>query len=354
MPEFAVGTRCPRSVAASRASQLLLPPAASAVSSSCDGRTLTRLAGVAGADSFPRAPLPQQQVRGMGGKRRAPPSGNAEGKAAAIGDGAAAQGARSPKRQKRGLGDGAGSAEAGSCGQEDSGSMAPVTMNFSLSIRCDPEMLAGLEATLRKAATKFGGREFRLERTRVVPSNDILQRVLPLLLERVEPEGAALFSQVCRSWRRELEARGFCSRTVQLCAAVAAGENAERLAQIAMRLPANLRHAQEGRDWSVDGVAFLTHSRGWKGSLQEWLQAASQECDASLLSRGALSTARCLGLPLVRWVGKPHSIYQTLAMPLHISPPLAFSPNGKHVISGSDQCVKIWSAETGAKVNILE
>ena len=58
-----------------------------------------------------------------------------------------------------------------------------------------------------------------------------------------------------------------------------------------------------------DIAAFLTESLRWKGSLQEWLQAASQEPDESFLSRGAASTAQLLGLPLVQWAGKPQGRY---------------------------------------------
>ena len=141
----------------------------------------------------------------MGGKRGAKPSGDSHGKAAASGDAAAAQGGASRKRQTRGqsVGGGAGSVEAGSCGQEGSFLiLAPVTM--CLSIRCDPSALAGrkaaleeaVEAAVRKVAAEFGGRECRVEWTRVGPSKDTLQRVLPMVLERLELEGASLCFQV--------------------------------------------------------------------------------------------------------------------------------------------------------------
>jgi len=142
----------------------------------------------------------------MGGKRRAPPSGDAQGKAAASGDAAAAHGGASRKRQARGLsvdGAAAGSAKGGSCGQEESGStLATVTM--CLSMRCDPIALAGrkaalevaLEAAVRKVAADFGGRECTVEWTRVGPSGDTQQRVLPLVLERLEPGGAVQLVQV--------------------------------------------------------------------------------------------------------------------------------------------------------------
>ena len=49
-----------------------------------------------------------------------------------------------------------------------------------------------------KVATEFGGVGCRVEWTRVGPSGDTLQRVLPLLLERLEPEGAVKLFQVCK------------------------------------------------------------------------------------------------------------------------------------------------------------
>jgi hypothetical protein len=67
-------------------------------------------------------------------------------------------------------------------------------------MRCDPIALAGrkaaLEAALMKVATEFGGWWCRVEWTRVGPSEDTLHRVLPLVLERLEPEGALHLFQV--------------------------------------------------------------------------------------------------------------------------------------------------------------
>jgi len=143
-------------------------------------------------------------LENMGGKRRAPPSGDAQGKAAAGRDAAAAHGGASRKRQTRGRSvddAAAGSAEGGSCGQEEAGStLAPVKM--CLSMRYDPIALAGrkaaLEAALMKVATEFGGWECRVEWTRVGPSEDTLHRVLPLVLARLEPEGVVQLFQVCK------------------------------------------------------------------------------------------------------------------------------------------------------------
>jgi hypothetical protein len=84
-----------------------------------------------------------------------------------------------------------------------------------------------------------------------------------------------------------------------------------------------------------------------------WLQAASQEPDASFWSRGGASTAMILGFPLMQWVAKPQERYPglcTLTDSAGVNS-VAFSPNGKRVVSGSaDNLVKIWNAETGAEV----
>ena len=90
----------------------------------------------------------------------------------------------------------------------------------------------------------------------------------------------------------------------------------------------------------------------------EWLQAASQEPDGSFLSRGAASTAQCLELHLVQWVGKPQGMYPgsyALAGHSDLVLEIAISRDGKRAASVSwDKLVKIWNAETGAEVSSLE
>ena len=169
-------------------------------------------------------------------------------------------------------------------------------------------------------------------------------------------------SQVCKPWRRELEARGFCRQTVQLCSALAAGGDAKRLGQNARRRQYALRRlkagpcddAERASACLLDGDAFLERSMGRNGSLHQWLQAASQEPDASFLSRGAASTAQALGLRLVRWVGKPQGLYALTGHSASVYS-VAFSRDGKRVVSGSlDSLVKIWSTATGAEVRMLD
>ena len=167
-------------------------------------------------------------------------------------------------------------------------------------------------------------------------------------------------TQVCKSWRRELEARGFCRRTIQLCSALAEDVDADSLRQNALlRLHASSGVDAERADIErADGGAFLERSEGREGNLQQWLQAASQEPDASFLSRGAASTAQSLGLVLVRWAGKPQERYPgsySLAGHSSMVQSVALSRDGKRAASAShDMLVKIWNAETGAEVSIFE
>ena len=246
--------------------------------------------------------------------------------------------------------------------------LSPVTMY--LSMRCDPSTLAGrkaaLEAALSKAVTEFGARDFRVEWTRVGPSEDTLQQVLPLLLECVEPETAAKFYRVCHIWNFQLEARGFCRRTVQLCSALSEGGDkqdgereqlrtrVEHLQQITLQRLNTTIVPTERAVW-VEASAFLQRSWVLGGSLAEWLQAASQEPDASFLARGASSTAQALGLHLVQWVGtvrRNHSSWEEEGVLSDWVHSVVFSQDGKRVASGhGDGRVKVWDTETAAEVS---
>jgi WD40 repeat protein len=90
------------------------------------------------------------------------------------------------------------------------------------------------------------------------------------------------------------------------------------------------------------------------GDVWQWLQAASQEPDIGPMSRRAAATARILRQPLVCWPGKPQIRSPdlcTLKGHLRKVSSVAYSPDGKHVVSGSsDTTVKIWDAHTGEVV----
>jgi hypothetical protein len=73
--------------------------------------------------------------------------------------------------------------------------------------------------------------ELRVEWTRVGPSEDTLQRVLPFILERVGLDSGALCFSVCKSWQAGMNARAFCNKTVQVCATLAEDRDGYRLRQ---------------------------------------------------------------------------------------------------------------------------
>jgi len=195
----------------------------------------------------------------------------------------------------------------------------PVTVSFSML--CDDAALSGagkeaLEASLSNAVTGWGGLTFRMGQTRAGPSDDTMRRVLPLVLERLGPEDLWRCVPAFKPWRTELEAQGVCIKTFQLCAqlssSLAQGGKLKHLGHAALRQ----LEASTGAQQSVwlDVNALL--QRPWDAvnalvqpSLHQWLQAASQEPDASFLSRGAALTAQFLGLPLVQWVGRPQGRY---------------------------------------------
>ena len=121
---------------------------------------------------------------------------------------------------------------------------------------------------------------------------------------------------------------------MQLCSSLAKGVDVQRLAL--RRLNASTGETE--RASCIDVNSFLQRSWGWKGSLRQWLQAASEEPAASFLSTGAVSTAQSLGLVLVQWVGKPQGRYPgvyTLAGLSGGVMSIKFSPDGKLLVSGA-------------------
>ena len=75
------------------------------------------------------------------------------------------------------------------------------------------------------------------------------------------------------------------------------------------------------------------------------------------LSLRAAATARSLRQPLVSWPGKPqvrHPGQCTLKGHSREVRSVAYSPDGKHIASGSDDnTVKVWDAQTRKEVNVL-
>lgn len=218
----------------------------------------------------------------------------------------------------------------------------------------------GYEEDAHRSREMAMTRERAMRRARV----DTLQRVLPFVLANSEPEHQALCFRACKTWKVVMEAQGVCRRTLPLCAALAQDNTNQR-----KRLSMSFTYVKD-LTWAarmafpLDASAFL--QRWWgtfshpitppRGTLREWLQAASQEPDASFLSNGAASTALALGLPLIHWVGKPQGRFANgvAAFEGHSSEvsAVAFSPDGKRIVTGSTQGrLKIWDAATGAEVS---
>ena len=282
----------------------------------------------------------------MGGKRGAQLPGS--------GDEVSAQGGESLERQMKRL------SVDGAAGSEDARTAVSVpTFDAAASTE-----LPGRECSVEW--TRVGPLEWGLECPRSVRSIPVGLRVLSLKALAARQCLHKCLREVGKPWRWEIEAMGFCKKTVQLCSALAEGGDLERhrLGKNVLQQVYYSAGDDSERAVCMDACAFLKRSWGFKGSLHEWLQVASQEPDASFLSRGATSTAQILGLPLVEWVGKPQGRYPGLytlaghsgAAETGYMIPVAFSPDGKRVVSGwdGDNLVKIWNAETGAEVGILD
>ena len=119
-----------------------------------------------------------------------------------------------------------GAGEAHRCAPEESQSnLVPVSIIFSM--RVDEGALletpthggwqAALEDALKRVVTEFGGKEFRLGRTTLGPSNDTLQRVLPFLVEHCSLASVVRCSQASKTWKLELLEQGFFPHIVRLC-----------------------------------------------------------------------------------------------------------------------------------------
>ena len=188
--------------------------------------------------------------------------------------------------------------------------------------------------------------------------------VLSLVLDRItqRDELASVIPAVyrtCTSWRNELSNEGFHMGTFALCTALSdVAQTFERAQAIIEQQLARVPD-QADRAWWLDARSLVQRCRSLVGSgtVWSWLQAASQEPDAGPLSLRAAATARSLRQPLVSWPGKPqvrHPGQCTLTGHSGDVTSVAYSPDGKHIVSGSrDDTVKIWDAQSGEEVRVV-
>jgi len=166
--------------------------------------------------------------------------------------------------------------------------------------------------------------------------------------------------QTCKTLKTQLSDDGFSMMTFSLCRALADGDSPQTLQRVQATIGRQLEQTSDKDEtdqaWWLDARSLVQRCRRRVGSwtVWSWLQAASQEPDGPL-SRQAASTARVLGQHLVCWPDKPQVRFPGLCtLTGHSSrvTSVAYSPDGKHIASGSyDETVKVWDAATGKKVS---
>ena len=177
--------------------------------------------------------------------------------------------------------------------------------------------------------------------------------------------------QTCTCWRDELEhphedvqkRTGFHMRTFSLCRVLAYQMGVATWQQVRatiVRQIGRLSDQDDERGWWLDALSLVQRRRAEfnSGTVESWLQAASQEPDAGplSLSQRASSTARILRKPVVCWVDRPRLRFPLDTMRGHsiVVTSVAYSPDGKHIVSGSrDSTVKIWDAQSGKEVRVV-
>ena len=172
----------------------------------------------------------------------------------------------------------------------------------------------------------------------------------------------AILYQTCKTWRKQLSDDGFCMRTFSLCRALADGNSSQTLQRVQATIGRQLEQIsnkdETDQAWWLDARSLVQRCRRRVGpwTVWSWLQAASQEPDGPL-SKQAADTAKMLGQCLVRWPDKPQVRFPglcTLTGHSNVVASVAYSPDGKHIVSGSgDNTVKVWDSQTGKEVSVL-
>ena len=166
--------------------------------------------------------------------------------------------------------------------------------------------------------------------------------------------------QTCRTLKTQLSDDGFSMMTFSLCRALADGNDPQTMQRVEATIGRQLGRLpdQDERVWWLDARSLVQRCRRRVGSgtVWSWLQAASQEPDGPL-SKQAADTAKMLGQHVVFWPDKPQVRFSglcTLTGHSNYVRSVAYSPDGKHIVSGSeDNTVKVWDSQTGKEVSVL-
>ena len=218
-----------------------------------------------------------------------------------------------------------------------------------------------------KRRRSSAGRQSAIEQsaTQEERANGGAHIVLSLVLDRITKRddlaaAIPILYEACASWRRELSHEGFCMRTFSLCRVLADGNSSQTLQRVQSTIGRQLQRTSDqvetDQAWWLDARSLVQRCNFRVGSwtVWSWLQAASQEPHGPL-SRQAASTARVLGQHLVCWPDKPQVRFPglcTLTGHSETVNSVAYSPDGKHIVSGSDDnTVKVWDSQTGTEVS---
>ena len=194
------------------------------------------------------------------------------------------------------------------------------------------------------------------------PSVETSRIVLSLVLDRItqRDELASVIPAVyrtCTYWRKELSDEGFHMRTFALCTSLSDVAQTFERAQALIGQQLERVPDEADRAWWLDARSLVQRccSRVGSGTVWSWLQVACQEPDGPL-SKQAADTAKMLGQHLVCWPDKPQVRFSGLCTLTGHSDSVhsvAYSPDGKHIVSGSyDKTVKIWDSATGKEVSV--
>ena len=199
---------------------------------------------------------------------------------------------------------------------------------------------AGRQSAIKRGATHGE----RAERTS--PSAETLRKVFPLVLAHSANREGLLSAmpdmyQTCKTWRKELVRRRVLHEDVLAVQSTCRWERAQTLQRVQATIARQIGRLpdQDERAWWLDARSLVQRCNFRDGSVNvwSWLQAASQEPDGPM-SRQAAATARMLRQHLVRWAGKPQVRFPgmcTLTGHSGDVTSVAYSPDGKHIVSGS-------------------